>query len=46
MIVQVNSTNISLASLGGNTMGKFFTPRHVTRFIADICEVSKNDAVV
>lgn len=31
---------------GGNTIGQFFTPRHVTRFMADICEVSESDVVV
>jgi type I restriction enzyme M protein len=31
---------------GGNTIGQFFTPRHITRFMADLCEVSKNDVVI
>ena len=31
---------------GGNTIGQYFTPRHVTRFMADICEVTKNDIVI
>ncbi|MCE9608213.1 MAG: N-6 DNA methylase [Planctomycetia bacterium] len=31
---------------GGNTIGQFFTPRHVTRFVVDLCEVNKNDVVV
>lgn len=31
---------------GGNTIGQYFTPRHVTRMMADICEVTKNDIVL
>lgn len=31
---------------GGNTIGQYFTPRHITRFMADICEVNKNDLVI
>ena len=31
---------------GGNTIGQFFTPRHVTRFMADICEIGKSDLVI
>jgi predicted RNA methylase len=31
---------------GGNTIGQYFTPRHITRFMADICEVSPNDIVI
>ncbi len=31
---------------GGNTIGQYFTPRHITHFMADICEVSKNDIVI
>src|SRR5271165_3243962 len=31
---------------GGNTIGQYFTPRHVARMMADICEVTKNDVVV
>jgi type I restriction enzyme M protein len=31
---------------GGNTIGQFFTPRHITRFMAEICEVTENDVVV
>ncbi len=31
---------------GGNTIGQFFTPRHVTRFMVDFIEVSKKDVVV
>jgi predicted RNA methylase len=31
---------------GGNTIGQYFTPRHITRFMADICETSKDDLVI
>ncbi|MCK5218281.1 N-6 DNA methylase, partial [bacterium] len=31
---------------GGNTIGQFFTPRHITHFMTNLCEVSKNDIVV
>lgn len=31
---------------GANTIGQFFTPRHVTRLMADICEVNESDFVV
>ena len=31
---------------GGNTIGQYFTPRHITRMMADICEVSKDDIVL
>jgi type I restriction enzyme M protein len=31
---------------GQNTIGQFFTPRHVTRFMADLTEVSERDFVV
>ncbi len=31
---------------GGNTIGQYFTPRHVTRFMADLCEVSASDIVL
>lgn len=31
---------------GGNTIGQYFTPRHVTRFMADICETNKTDLVI
>ena len=30
---------------GGNTIGQYFTPRHITRLMADLCEVSKGDVV-
>ena len=31
---------------GGNTIGQYFTPRHVTRFMADLCETNKSDLVI
>ncbi len=31
---------------GGNTIGQYFTPRHITRFMADICEVTDKDIVI
>lgn len=31
---------------GGNTIGQYFTPRQVTRFMVDLCEVSKEDRVI
>lgn len=31
---------------GGNTIGQYFTPRHITRMMADICEVTKSDIVL
>ncbi|MEN9481553.1 MAG: hypothetical protein RLZZ298_2948 [Pseudomonadota bacterium] len=31
---------------GGNTIGQYFTPRQVTRFMTDLCEVTKNDKVI
>jgi type I restriction enzyme M protein len=31
---------------GGNTIGQYFTPRHITRFMADICETSVDDLVI
>jgi type I restriction enzyme M protein len=31
---------------GGNTIGQYFTPRHITRFMADLAQVSPSDAVV
>jgi type I restriction enzyme M protein len=31
---------------GGNTIGQYFTPRHIARFMADICEVTKKDLVI
>jgi predicted RNA methylase len=31
---------------GGNTIGQYFTPRHITRMMADVCEVTKDDVVL
>lgn len=31
---------------GGNTIGQYFTPRHITRMMADVCEVTKDDTVL
>ena len=31
---------------GGNTIGQYFTPRHITKMMADVCEVTKNDIVL
>ena len=31
---------------GGNTIGQFFTPRHITSFMADLCQVTENDTVL
>lgn len=31
---------------GGNTIGQYFTPRHVARMMADICETTQNDVVI
>ena len=31
---------------GGNTIGQYFTPRHVTRIMADVCEVTENDIIL
>lgn len=31
---------------GGNTIGQYFTPRQITRFMVDLCEVSKQDRVI
>lgn len=31
---------------GGNTIGQYFTPRHLTRFMADLCRVSSQDLVI
>lgn len=31
---------------GGNTIGQYFTPRHVTRFMADICQTTPVDKVI
>lgn len=31
---------------GSNTIGQYFTPRHITRFMADICEVTEKDTII
>lgn len=31
---------------GGNTIGQYFTPRHITRFMADLCLVGQDDVVL
>ncbi|MHA7261933.1 N-6 DNA methylase [Arthrobacter sp. TMN-37] len=31
---------------GGNTIGQYFTPRHITRFMADLCQVTQHDKVL
>ena len=31
---------------GGNTIGQYFTPRHITQMMADVCEVTKDDIVL
>ena len=31
---------------GGNTIGQYFTPRHIARMMADICGVTKDDVVL
>jgi hypothetical protein len=31
---------------GGNTIGQYFTPRHVAKFMTELCEVSKSDLVL
>ena len=31
---------------GGNTIGQYFTPRHISRLMADMCEVGKEDVVL
>lgn len=31
---------------GGNTIGQYFTPRHITRFMADLTEVTNHDIVI
>ena len=31
---------------GGNTIGQYFTPRHVTRLMADVCAVGKGDIIL
>src|SRR6202040_2234298 len=31
---------------GGNTIGQYFTPRHIARMMADLCEVERSDVVL
>lgn len=31
---------------GGNTIGQYFTPRHITKMMADICGVTQKDIVI
>lgn len=31
---------------GGNTIGQYFTPRHITRLMADLCQVGRDDVVL
>ena len=31
---------------GGNTIGQYFTPRHITALVAQLCEVGRNDVVL
>jgi type I restriction enzyme M protein len=31
---------------GGNTIGQYFTPRHITRLMADICQTTPQDDVI
>ncbi|MBN6739275.1 N-6 DNA methylase [Acidithiobacillus sp. MC6.1] len=31
---------------GGNTIGQYFTPRHITRMMADVCVVGPDDTVI
>lgn len=31
---------------GGNTIGQYFTPRHITSLMVDVCEVTKDDIVI
>ncbi|MDQ2808320.1 MAG: N-6 DNA methylase, partial [Chloroflexota bacterium] len=31
---------------GGNTIGQYFTPRHIARFMTDICETTRDDRVI
>ncbi len=31
---------------GGNTIGQYFTPRHITTLMAQLCEVGKKDVVL
>lgn len=31
---------------GGNTIGQYFTPRHIARMMVDVCKVTRNDIVL
>jgi len=31
---------------GGNTIGQYFTPRHIAAMMADLCEIGKDDIVL
>ncbi|MFH1599623.1 MAG: N-6 DNA methylase [Pseudomonadota bacterium] len=31
---------------GGNTIGQYFTPRHISRLMADLCSIGKSDVVL
>ena len=31
---------------GGNTIGQYFTPRHIARFMADICETTSKSIII
>jgi hypothetical protein len=31
---------------GGNSIGQYFTPRHITQMMVDVCEVTKQDIVL
>jgi len=31
---------------GGNTIGQYFTPHHITSFISDLCGIGKDDIVI
>ncbi len=31
---------------GGNTIGQYFTPRHISRLMADLCEIGRDDVVL
>lgn len=31
---------------GGNTIGQYFTPRHITRMMVDVCEASSSDVIL
>lgn len=31
---------------GGNTIGQYFTPRHIIEFMCDICDISPNDKIL